>query len=165
MIGARGFHPLETRQPPCWRKSAPVQTGALAASPWVNRDTPGYRFQLPCLEDLVYRHPVADGFHILIAFVTTRADIGSLGRDEDGPDLAVLGALGADEIARAQVLARLAVVVQIVLGTGIGYFLVSMVVSGIGRRIDEKAIPESFRGVPIFLATLAIMSLAVYAFA
>ena len=52
-----------------------------------------------------------------------------------------------------------------VLGTGIGYFLVSMVISGIGRRIDEKAIPESFRGVPIFLATLSIMSLAVYAFA
>ena len=52
-----------------------------------------------------------------------------------------------------------------VLGIGIGYFLVSMVVSGIGRRIDEKAIPESFRGVPIFLATLSIMSLAVYAFA
>ena len=40
-----------------------------------------------------------------------------------------------------------------------------MVISGIGRRIDEKAIPESFRGVPIFLATLSIMSLAVYAFA
>ena len=52
-----------------------------------------------------------------------------------------------------------------VIGTGLGYFLVSMVISGIGRRIDEKAIPESFRGVPIFLATLSIMSLAVYAFA
>ena len=52
-----------------------------------------------------------------------------------------------------------------VIGTGVGYFLVSMVISGIGRRIDEKAIPESFRGVPIFLATLSIMSLAVYAFA
>ena len=52
-----------------------------------------------------------------------------------------------------------------VVGTGIGYFLVSMVVSGLRKRIDMKAVPESFRGVPIYLATLSIMSLAVLAFA
>ena len=28
-----------------------------------------------------------------------------------------------------------------------------------------KAVPESFRGVPIYLATLAIISFTVYAFA
>ena len=28
-----------------------------------------------------------------------------------------------------------------------------------------KAVPECFRGVPIYLATLAILSLAIYAFA
>lgn len=52
-----------------------------------------------------------------------------------------------------------------VIGTGIGYFLVAMVVSGLRKRIDMKAVPESFRGVPIYLATLAILSLAIYAFA
>lgn len=52
-----------------------------------------------------------------------------------------------------------------VLGTGIGYFLVSMVVCGLRKRIDMKSVPESFRGIPIYLATIAIISLSVYAFA
>ena len=52
-----------------------------------------------------------------------------------------------------------------VIGTGIGYFLVATIVSGLRKRIDMKAVPESFRGVPIYLATLTIISLAVYAFA
>lgn len=52
-----------------------------------------------------------------------------------------------------------------VIGVGVGYFLVAIVVSGLRKRIDMKAVPESFRGVPIYLATLAILSLSVYAFA
>lgn len=52
-----------------------------------------------------------------------------------------------------------------VVGTGIGYFVVASVVSGLRKRIDMKAVPESFRGLPIYMATLAIMSLAVFAFA
>lgn len=52
-----------------------------------------------------------------------------------------------------------------VLGTGVGYFGISQVVSGLRKRIDMKAVPESFRGIPIYLATLAIISLTIYAFA
>ena len=52
-----------------------------------------------------------------------------------------------------------------VIGTGVGYFGVAQVVCGLRKRIDMKAVPESFRGVPIYLATLAIISFTVYAFA
>ncbi len=52
-----------------------------------------------------------------------------------------------------------------VIGTGIGYFGVAQIVCGLRKRIDMKAVPESFRGVPIYLATLAIISFTVYAFA
>lgn len=52
-----------------------------------------------------------------------------------------------------------------VIGTGVGYFGVAQVVCGLRKRIDMKAVPESFRGIPIYLATLAIISFTVYAFA
>ena len=51
-----------------------------------------------------------------------------------------------------------------VLGTGIGYYLVSLIINGVIDRIDMKAVPESFRGYPIYLAAFSIAALAIYAF-
>lgn len=51
------------------------------------------------------------------------------------------------------------------IGSAIGYFGVAMVVKGLRERIEEKAIPVCFRGVPIYLAMFSIISLTIYAFA
>ena len=50
-----------------------------------------------------------------------------------------------------------------VLGTGIGYYLVSLIMNGIVDRISMKYIPQSFRGYPIYLAAFSIVAMAIYA--
>ncbi len=50
------------------------------------------------------------------------------------------------------------------LGVGIGYTLVTFVMAGLMERINMKYVPKAWRGLPIMVATLAIVSLVVFAF-
>lgn len=50
------------------------------------------------------------------------------------------------------------------LGVGIGYTLVTFVMAGLMERINMKYVPKAWRGLPIMVATLAIVSLVIFAF-
>lgn len=50
------------------------------------------------------------------------------------------------------------------LGTGLGYTLSIILLAGIRERIDEKAVPEPFRGAPIVLLSAALMAIAFMGF-
>ena len=50
------------------------------------------------------------------------------------------------------------------LGVGIGYTLVTFVMAGLMERINMKYVPKAWRGIPIMVATLAIVSLVIFAF-
>lgn len=50
------------------------------------------------------------------------------------------------------------------LGVGIGYTLVTFVMAGLMKRINMKYVPKAWRGIPITVATLAIVSLVIFAF-
>jgi electron transport complex protein RnfA len=47
---------------------------------------------------------------------------------------------------------------------GLGLTLTMVVFSSLKRRIDEKAVPASFRGLPISLLIAGLMALALLAF-
>jgi electron transport complex, RnfABCDGE type, A subunit len=44
------------------------------------------------------------------------------------------------------------------LGAGVGYLAAMMIFAGIRERIDEDAVPKSFRGIPIILICAGIMA-------
>ncbi|MBQ7718657.1 MAG: electron transport complex subunit RsxA [Clostridia bacterium] len=48
--------------------------------------------------------------------------------------------------------------------TSVGFTIAIIILAGIRERIDEKAVPESFRGTPITLATAGLMALAFFGF-
>lgn len=50
------------------------------------------------------------------------------------------------------------------LGVGVGYTLVAFVVAGVMGRINMKNIPKAWRGIPITVAAMAIVSLVLFAF-
>ncbi len=50
------------------------------------------------------------------------------------------------------------------LGVGIGYTLVTFVMAGLIERINMKDVPKAWRGIPIMVATMAIVSLVIFAF-
>lgn len=47
---------------------------------------------------------------------------------------------------------------------GIGFLLAMVLFSGIRSRIEEAYVPKAFRGLPIYLMSAAILSLALFAF-
>ena len=50
------------------------------------------------------------------------------------------------------------------LGVGLGYTLVTFVMAGLMERINMKYVPKAWRGLPIMVAALAIVSLVIFAF-
>lgn len=50
------------------------------------------------------------------------------------------------------------------LGVGIGYMLVTFVMAGVMGRINMKNVPKAWRGVPIMVASIAIVSMVLAAF-
>ncbi len=50
------------------------------------------------------------------------------------------------------------------LGCGIGFLLAMVLFSGMRERLDENAVPESFKGLPIILIAAAFLSMAFYGF-
>lgn len=50
------------------------------------------------------------------------------------------------------------------LGSGIGYFMAVGIVTEAQRKLRNRAVPEAFRGLPITLIYIGILSLAIYAF-
>jgi Na+-translocating ferredoxin:NAD+ oxidoreductase subunit A len=50
------------------------------------------------------------------------------------------------------------------LGVGLGYMLVTFVMAGLMERINMKYVPKAWRGLPIMVAALAIVSLVIFAF-
>ena len=51
------------------------------------------------------------------------------------------------------------------LGSGIGFILVLVLFSGMRHQIDRtKGIPEAFRGIPLYLAAAAVLSVVLTAF-
>ena len=46
------------------------------------------------------------------------------------------------------------------IGTGLGFALVIFIFSCIRYRLDASNVPKAFKGIPIALATAALMSLA-----
>ncbi len=49
-------------------------------------------------------------------------------------------------------------------GVAIGYLLTSLALSAVSEKIRDKNIPSPFRGAPILLVALSIISLTVFAF-
>lgn len=49
-------------------------------------------------------------------------------------------------------------------GVAIGYFIVAMAIVAVKERIRDKNIPSPFRGLPILIVALGLISLTVYAF-
>ncbi len=50
------------------------------------------------------------------------------------------------------------------LGVGIGYIIATLVISGVVSRINMKYVPKAWRGFPIIVASIAIVSLVLFAF-
>lgn len=50
------------------------------------------------------------------------------------------------------------------LAAGLGFLLALVVFAGVRSRIEENNVPKAFRGLPIYLMTAAILSLALFAF-
>ncbi len=50
------------------------------------------------------------------------------------------------------------------LGVGLGFLFAMVVFSGVRSRIDESAIPEKFRGLPVTLIAASFVSLAFFGF-
>lgn len=50
------------------------------------------------------------------------------------------------------------------LGVGLGFLVGLLVFNGVQSRINEKAVPKAFRGLPVSLLAAAIISLALFAF-
>lgn len=50
------------------------------------------------------------------------------------------------------------------LGTGLGFWLVMFLFEGIRSRVDESELPESFRGMPSYLISAAILGLSFMGF-
>lgn len=50
------------------------------------------------------------------------------------------------------------------LGVGIGYIVATLVISGVASRINMKYVPKAWRGFPIIVASIAIVSLVLFAF-
>lgn len=55
-------------------------------------------------------------------------------------------------------------VVGVALGGGVGFFLVTILLTGIQQQLRIADIPEAFRGVPITFITVGLMALAFLAF-
>lgn len=53
--------------------------------------------------------------------------------------------------------------VLISVGVGLGYLLATFVVSGVRERVNEKFVPKAWRGAPILVAEMAIISLVLFA--
>ena len=51
------------------------------------------------------------------------------------------------------------------LGCGLGFLLAMVLFSGVRSRIEEREIPESFRGLPVTLIAASFLSLAFFGFA
>lgn len=49
-------------------------------------------------------------------------------------------------------------------GTALGYFIVTLMLSLLRERVNDKYVPAPFRGYPIMLVALSIISLTVYCF-
>ena len=50
------------------------------------------------------------------------------------------------------------------LAAGLGFLAAMLVFCGVRSRIEEAAVPKAFRGLPVYLMTAAILSLALFAF-
>jgi len=50
------------------------------------------------------------------------------------------------------------------IGVGIGYTVATLVIAGVMSRINIKYVPRAWRGIPIMVASIAIVSLVLYAF-
>ena len=50
------------------------------------------------------------------------------------------------------------------LGSGVGYLLAVLLVTEAQHRLRSKAIPETFRGLPITLVYIGVLALAIYGF-
>ena len=50
------------------------------------------------------------------------------------------------------------------LGCGLGFLLAMVLFAGVRSRIDDSAIPEAFRGLPVTLIAAALVSLAFFGF-
>lgn len=50
------------------------------------------------------------------------------------------------------------------IGVGIGYIVATLVISGVVSRINMKYVPKAWRGFPIIVASIAIVSLVLFAF-
>ena len=48
--------------------------------------------------------------------------------------------------------------------TSVGFMVAIIILAGIRERIDEKAVPEAFRGTPVTLAAAGLMALAFFEF-
>lgn len=51
------------------------------------------------------------------------------------------------------------------LGCGLGFLLAMVLFSGLRSKIDERSVPEAFRGLPITLIAASFISLAFFGFA
>ena len=49
-------------------------------------------------------------------------------------------------------------------GSGLGYVLAVLLVTEARHRLRSKAIPETFRGLPITLVYIGVLALAIYGF-
>lgn len=49
-------------------------------------------------------------------------------------------------------------------GMGLGYWLSLYLINGVCSRIDMKSVPKAFRGLPVIVMAVAILSMAMYAF-
>ena len=50
------------------------------------------------------------------------------------------------------------------LGAGLGFVLAMVLFAGVKSKINERYVPEAFRGLPVMLLAASIISLAFYAF-
>lgn len=48
-------------------------------------------------------------------------------------------------------------------GAGLGYLLTTLVVAAVRERINEKYVPKAWRGAPILVAEMAIISMVLFA--
>jgi Na+-translocating ferredoxin:NAD+ oxidoreductase subunit A len=97
---------------------------------------------------------------VVMAFDKTKARHGRMNIDSIIGNSAVLGVV----LVNVPQVDSFVYLISSALAAGVGYTLVSILLSDVNNRIDDTDIPAIFRGFPIQLITLGLMAYAFWGF-
>ncbi|NLL48052.1 MAG: hypothetical protein GX249_05665 [Firmicutes bacterium] len=117
------------------------------------------------LGDIVPTSPTSQiGFYVLVGFVAaaaaprlTRSDVSPEYHVVDTALIGLLLIMATRAMAGAEIL-------WFALGSGLGYFIVLMVMATLRQRFELAPIPKAFQGIPIVLITAGILGIALLGF-